>query len=177
MAKVQYLRNFHQDHRISMEVYAENLINAVSSFNSDTDVGFEFSSFRPTTRFEHQSSPGLWAMRYARYWEYPRQLKKLSADIYHIVEHGYAHLVDQLPLEKTVVTVHDLIPFLKYKGLIPGVQSDKRPWLSEYSLNKLSRAAHIIAISENTKNDLIDHFGCKEKNISVVHFGLQDHGK
>ena len=36
----------------------------------------------------------------------------------------------------------------------------------------LSRANHIIAISENTKNDLLELFDIQEQKVSVIHHGI-----
>lgn len=113
-------------------------------------------------------------MRYARYIEYPAQIKRFNADLYHIAEHGYAHLIKNLPPKQTVVTVHDLIPALRYIGAIKGVTPGKNPRLARYSLSFLNQAAHLIAISENTKRDLIAHCNCSADKISVVYYGLPD---
>ena len=45
-----------------------------------------------------------------RLWDYPRWLrpKRGDFDVFHIVDHSYAHLVRVLPADRTVVTCHDL---------------------------------------------------------------------
>jgi len=58
----------------------------------------------------------------------------LKADVFHIAEPGYAQLLSNLVPQRTVVNVHDLIPLLRYKGVIHGVQPGRRPWFAEYSL-------------------------------------------
>ncbi len=170
MSKILLLRNFIEDKRTSMEVYADNLSRAFAE--SDTQHTIRF--YRPATRFSknNDNDAGHWQMRFARYLEYPAQVKRFNADLYHITEHGYAHLIKNLPKDRTIVTVHDLIPFLKHRGVIKGVKPEKNPRLAEYSLKHLKHAAHIIAISKNTKKDLIEHCDCKEENISVVYYGL-----
>ncbi len=170
MPKVLLLRNFIEDKRTSMEVYADNLTTAYS----DIDHDYKIRYYRPATRFSRNNQAGHWQMRFARYLEYPAQVKRFKADLYHIAEHGYAHLIRNLPANRTVVTVHDLIPFLKHRGAIKGVKPEKNPRLAEYSLKHLKRAAHIIAISENTKKDLIKYCDCKAENISVIYYGLPD---
>jgi len=173
MSNILLLKNFIEDKRTSMEVYADNLANAFSNLNTD----FKIRYYRPATRFSNDGEAGHWQMRFARYLEYPAQVKRFSADLYHITEHGYAHLIKKLPADRTIITVHDLIPFLKHRGVIKGVKPEKNPRLAEYSLNHLKHAAHIIAISENTKRDLINYCECDEKNISVVYYGLPALGK
>ena len=170
MAEVLILRNFLEDQRTSMEVYADNLLMELAS---DCDR-YNVSAYRPKVRSLGLSEQNLWVMRYARYIDYPLQVKKLKADIFHISEHGYAQLIGHVPPQRTVVTVHDLIPLLRHRGCIPGVLPGRRPWLAEYSLKNLARAAHIISISENTKKDLIHFCQCDEQKISVIHPGVSD---
>ena len=167
MPRILLLRNFSEDKRISMEVYSENLLGAMSA----QDSGMNIRYYRPATRYSKDKSAGKWAMRFARYFEYPTQIKRFKAHLYHINEHGYAHLIKSLPAERTIVTVHDLIPLLKYSGAIKGLKPGKNPWLSRYSLSFLKQAAGIISISENTKNDLIKYCGCRADRISVIHPG------
>ena len=49
----------------------------------------------------------------ARFFDYPRALRRSAArfDVYHVVDHSYAHLVHALPAERTLVTCHDLDTF------------------------------------------------------------------
>lgn len=48
-----------------------------------------------------------------RFWDYPRLLRgsRERYDVYHVVDHSYAHLVHELPAERTVITCHDLDTF------------------------------------------------------------------
>ena len=168
MSNILLLKNFTEDRRISMEVYADNLFNALLA----NDTQHKIRHYRPATRFSNNGEAGHWQMRFARYLEYPAQIKRFKADLYHVTEHGYAHLTKSLPTNRTIVTVHDLIPFLKHRGAIKGVKPEKNPRLAEYSLKHLGLAAHIIAISENTKKDLIKFLDCDPEKISVVYYGL-----
>jgi len=49
----------------------------------------------------------------ARQWDYPRALGAIRGrfDVYHVVDHTYAHLVHALPADRTVVTCHDVDAF------------------------------------------------------------------
>ena len=48
-----------------------------------------------------------------RFWSYPNHIEPLAAryDLFHIVDHSYAHLAHALPASRTVVTCHDLDAF------------------------------------------------------------------
>jgi glycosyltransferase involved in cell wall biosynthesis len=111
-------------------------------------------------------------MRLSRYLLYPWQARSHKADINHVVDHGYAHLLQVLDPDKTVVTAHDLIPLLAWNGRIPGMTYPHRPRLGEYSLRFLRKARYVFAVSESTKKDLIEHCGCSPDRIRVIYYGL-----
>ncbi|NNC98792.1 MAG: glycosyltransferase family 4 protein [Gammaproteobacteria bacterium] len=166
--KVSYYRCFASDQRISMQVYADALMKALDS------SCLELRSFQPCSRLEALSSSRL-VMRYLRYFRYPRMLSTCNADIHHIIDHGYAHLVANLSPGKRCITVHDLIPMLAWKGLLN--QGDKKgdivyqthkPRLNLYSLSFLSKFDQIIAVSQSTADDLVEYLGLQPQRISVI---------
>jgi hypothetical protein len=87
-------------------------------------------------------------MRIARYLGYPSQAWRRRGDLNHIIDHGYGHLIWVLGAKRTIVTVHDLIPLLLWKGAIPGAKPDRPHLLAELSFRALKRARHLIANSE-----------------------------
>ena len=70
-----------------------------------------------------------------------------------------------------IVTVHDLIRF--YFRFDPEKITERI--LLRCDIRGIKRASHIIAISQNTKDDLIKHLKVSEDRISVVYNGI-DHG-
>ncbi len=168
VVKVVHCLNYEADHRTSMEVYADALANGLTDGNHS---GLELSRFRPESNFAKYPD-SRWAMRVARYWTYPRQIKRMRADVYHIVDHGYAHLTAALDHRPKIVTVHDLIPLLRWKRKIDGQEPAPRPWLSEYSVSKLVHADRVITVSESTKRDLLEHTDVPEHKIRVIHLGV-----
>ncbi|MFA5000238.1 MAG: glycosyltransferase family 1 protein [Patescibacteria group bacterium] len=69
---------------------------------------------------------------------------------------------------KKIITVHDL-SFLRYPEFFSG---RKNFWHRALSIKKTLRAADkIIAISENTKNDLIELIGIAPEKIKVIYSG------
>ena len=169
--KLNLYKGFKEDKRISIEGYARFLEFYIKKDNNNKNISL--SSYKPK-QLMSRYFPNKINMRFARYIEYPLQIRTIHKkyDIHHIIEEGYAHLID-LPLDnkRTIVTVHDLIPLLSWKGIIHNLNYPHRPRLAEYSFNSLKRAAHIITISQNTKKDLIKFCGVKKKNISVIYNG------
>jgi glycosyltransferase involved in cell wall biosynthesis len=72
-----------------------------------------------------------------------------------------------------IVTCHDLIPLVlakQYLAPLPGARTLQ--WLRDYARYRTAR--HVIAISEATRRDLIEHVGVLPERIDVVHSGV-DH--
>jgi glycosyltransferase involved in cell wall biosynthesis len=112
-------------------------------------------------------------MRLSRFGVYPWQARRQQGQINHILDHGYGHLLYVLDPEHTIVTVHDLIPLVRWHGGIPGLAPGRKPWLNLLSFNALRRARHIIADSENTRRDLVRFCNCAPERTSVVYPGIQ----
>lgn len=165
--EITLFRDFKEDNRYSMEVYADGLSEALQSFSSSQCTVREY---RP--RLWPPLGTGVWRMRLARYLLYPWQIRREQSSISHIIDQGYSHLLLALRPETTVVTIHDLIPIIKWKGNIKGFKSDRRPWLNSLSFSFLRRAAHIIAVSKNTKRDAIHYCGVSPERISVIPYGI-----
>jgi glycosyltransferase involved in cell wall biosynthesis len=159
------------DKRTSMEVYANNLAQQLIR---QKFAAFYIQEHRPqlSTLVGRLPEAANLRMRFARYIDYPRQAEQAQGTVNHILDHGYAHLLRVLDPARTVITVHDIIPILAGQGKIPGVVLPRRSRLSEYSASFLKKAAHIIAISQNTKTDLINYCGCSPEKISVIYYGL-----
>ena len=72
-----------------------------------------------------------------------------------------------------IVTCHDLIPLVlakQYLAPVPGARTLQ--WLRDYARYRTAR--RVIAISEATRRDLIEHVGVLPERIDVVHSGV-DH--
>ena len=168
---ITLFRDFVEDKRTSMEVYADNLLEHLPRLAEHALI---IQQYRPYLSGLVHTLPqqGNLRMRFARYIGYPLQARKHQGEINHILDHGYAHLLRVLDPHKTVVTVHDIIPVLAGQGKIPGVERQRRSRLSEYSASFLKKAAHIIAVSQNTKQDLVDYCGCNANRITVSYSGI-----
>lgn len=99
---------------------------------------------------------------------YPRLAKRQCASVYHITDHSFAHLVDALPPEQTVVTCHDLMPWMvpeifnRRLGRAVGLP------LWERSVRAMARAGYVACDSSRTRRDVIERIGCREERTSVV---------
>jgi glycosyltransferase involved in cell wall biosynthesis len=90
-----------------------------------------------------------------RFWSYPRWLRQqAAADVYHIVDHSYAHLAHELPAGRVVVTCHDTDAFRAL--MYPGERSSGLPrWLVKRVLGGLRLAAQVVCDTEATRAELV----------------------
>ena len=108
-----------------------------------------------------------------RYWDYPRWLRAHppAADVHHIVDHSYAHLVDALPSGRVVVTCHDTDAFRTL--FAPDLRESSLPRaLVRRSLRGLGRAAVVACVSEATRTELARHGVVQTERLAVVPNGV-----
>jgi glycosyltransferase involved in cell wall biosynthesis len=103
--------------------------------------------------------PSLWRRKYIC-----RQLKRDGLDLYHGLSHELPLGIEHTGI-RTVVSMHDLI-FLRYPH--------QYPWLDRISYTaKFQHACRvadqIVAISQQTRQDLIDFFNISPERIRVIY--------
>ena len=109
-----------------------------------------------------------------RFLDYPRNLKPRleEFDLFHLIDHSYSQLIHDLPAARTVVTCHDLDTFVSV--LEPERQPRPR-WfraMTERILSGFRKAAHVIADSDFTRNEIL-RFGLHPANrITVISNGV-----
>lgn len=154
--------------------YSRDLIRILSDFQP----GNEYFLFTPKTKdaiydsfpenskiIEPHSFYKMWPSWWRTYGEC-KEITELKLDIFH----GLSH---ELPLgikrtnARSVVTMHDLI-FYKFPELYTWI--DRQLYRKKY-LRSCQDADKIIAISNQTKMDLIDLAGIDERKIEVVYQG------
>jgi glycosyltransferase involved in cell wall biosynthesis len=85
-------------------------------------------------------------------------------DIIHYTYYGYQYL--KPGREKKVITIHDLI-YEKFPSEFPDAAE-----LLALKKKSIEDADHIICISENTKNDLVNYYNVDRKKTSVIYHGV-----
>jgi glycosyltransferase involved in cell wall biosynthesis len=94
-----------------------------------------------------------------RFWDYPRFLshRRAEFDLFHVVDHSYAHLVHKLPAERTIVTCHDVDAF---RCLFKDT-TERRSFLfrsmTKQIMSGLGQAARVICVSNATRDELLVH--------------------
>jgi len=93
-----------------------------------------------------------------------KDIEKLDLNIYHGLSNELPFSINQTSVKK-VVTIHDLI-FLRYPKLYKPIDAYIYKKKFEFACNA---ADVIIAISEQTKRDIIQYFQIPEQKIKIVY--------
>ncbi len=114
----------------------------------------------------------------ARQWDYPRRLRSSrdGFDVYHVVDHTYAHLAHGLPPGRTIVTCHDVDAF---RSILQPAE-ERRSWpfrrMTRRILEGLRKAAHVPCDSEATRDALIGLARFPAERVSVIPNGADPGG-
>ncbi|MEA1887954.1 MAG: glycosyltransferase family 1 protein [Bacteroidota bacterium] len=159
--------------RSGLGSYSRNLLNSFFRFYPDNKYilyspgrknKLEFADqdnyiLRTPEKTIYKIFPSLWRTRGIR-----NQIMKDNPDIYH-------GLSSELPVSlkkggiKTIVTVHDLI-YMRYPGLYKVI--DRNIYFGK-TIHACKNSDHIVAISEQTKADIVFFTGTDPKKISVIY--------
>ena len=106
---------------------------------------------------------------FKKYWRRKNIVKDLlqdEIDIYHGLSHELPLGIEKTKI-KSVVSIHDLI-FIRYPHLFSTI--DRKIYHKKF-LSACKRADKIIAISQQTKSDIIEFFNIPENKIEVIYQG------
>lgn len=96
----------------------------------------------------------------------PKLLKKHKIDVFFSPE-GLTPLRTKIP---SVITLHDIA----YAHYPEQIDKAHRFYLRRYQPRMAQKAAHLITVSEFTKNDIINHYKLPDNKISVVYNGANE---
>src|SRR5213594_4522600 len=114
--------------------------------------------------------PQQWAARYYFYpWRVGREARR--ADLVHVLDHSYAHMIEKAGRRPVVVTVHDLMPVVVLRSPTDGWREGVRNRFLRQALKALRQADSYIVGTDWLKRELATWLG-DDKNIHVVPFGV-----
>jgi glycosyltransferase involved in cell wall biosynthesis len=104
-----------------------------------------------------------------RHWFIPHIISMYRLDVYH----NPANIIPIFYLKKSIITIHDLALYKNPEWFPDGHFFNKRiliPW-------SIAKAKKIIAVSQNTKDDLVKLFGIRKSKVEVIHEGVEDYNQ
>ena len=159
--KIVVFRAFRDPYRTSMKLYADAIERRVTPWlvAGETLVVEEL----PSPRLD-----GGWRRYWDQYVRYQRYARAHGGDVNHIVDHGYGHLLNSLPPERTIVTFHDPVVM---QG--PGVNWRTRRAF-DYSMRAMRRAAAIVCPSEASRRELLALIDVPQDRVHVIPWGIEE---
>ncbi len=109
-----------------------------------------------------------------RFLDYPNLLRSLHSgfDLFHIIDHSYAHLASYLPADKTIVTCHDLDAFRCLLTPSAEPRSEVFRAITRRILRGLQRAAQVVCVSNSTREELLRFALIPSERLTVIHNGV-----
>ncbi len=131
----------------------------------------EYDNFiLPDERIRKVKVPAKW-YSWKEQLLFPFQLYKEKLDLTHFTHFNSPILY----FKKSIVTIHDITPFFfpghKMKSLI------RKIGFRTVFFSSVKKASKVIAVSQNTKNDIVKHFKIKENKIKVIYEGADEQFK
>ena len=167
-----------EEHWPSMDLVAEELLRTLPRASGGMVTPIQLRPTMPRWAAAAARSTGLSAVinanRYLdRHVRYPRWLRGQVGqyDIYHVIDHTYAHLVRELPADRTIVTCHDIDAF---RSLVTPESERRSPMFRRMAmrvLDGLRRAAVVTCDSEATRDALVSN-GLRTHGLVVVRLGV-----
>ncbi|MFP4435757.1 MAG: glycosyltransferase family 4 protein [Chloroflexaceae bacterium] len=175
--RVALVRNFPEERWRSIEVYSDRLIAALRVLAPDVTFvevrqsAWSWPDLRVPMPYGRAASLRTLGIYLSRWLRYPLTLRRINADVYHILDNSYGHLAFFTDPRRTIVTYHS-------GGSGPPQQL--RRWhpagpalmIFRLAFRGMLRAARIIAVSADARQELIEATGYPGDHISVVHHGI-----
>ncbi len=164
--RVAVICDFAEERWPSMDLVGNMLVEQLRG--SDT---IDARLVRPAMRFPRAGRAGR---LFGRFIEYPRHLRRAlsGADLFHIVDHSYAHLVHELPLGRAIVTCHDLDTFRCLLEPERERRSVAFRAMARRILTGLQRAAHVTCDTRATYDAVVQRGLLPPQKLTVVHNGV-----
>ena len=111
-----------------------------------------------------------------RYLDYARWLRRERMgerfDCVQVIDHSYAHLVHELPADRSVVFCHDLDAFRGVLDPLAQLQSPLLRALARYTLDGLVAAACVVCATEVVRDELLAHRIVDATRLRVIPYGV-----
>lgn len=109
------------------------------------------------------------ALNLDRFLVTPLILLGRSADIVHVVDPGNCIYLPLLRYHRSIVTVHDMIPYLAEAGRLEGFRPSRTgKLLMRQILHQLARVDQIICVSHATRRDLLELSDVDPERVEVI---------
>lgn len=135
-------------------------------YNSFSDIDARMPTFEGAKIVKTNYPNKIFNYAMQNFFAYPKLDKLLDIDIFFAPHINFISFGSNC---KKILTIHDL-SYLRYPNCF---SLRKNFWHHFLNVKKMVKQFdHIVAISENTKNDIIELLGVPERKIEVIYSGL-----
>jgi glycosyltransferase involved in cell wall biosynthesis len=139
-----------------MDVYADGIVNGLKAVRPQWNI-IELAPGSTPRGLGKSPIAGAWKYT-ERYWRFPSRVKRLQADVVHVVDHSDGHVGYWLRSSQTpfVVTCHDLINFLQPENISD--QARFAPISAAFwrlAVKGICHADRILTVSDYTAKDVM----------------------
>ena len=170
MTKIAILTNSRAASQFSMIGYGSLLIEAARN------GGFEVVEWRGVSLFSRLPFTGQLlklARNMDRFILTPLKLLGRKADLVHVVDPGNCIYLPLTSHRQSVVTVHDMIPWLaRDKRLVGFTPTRSGLWLMERIVAQLAKVNLIVCDSESTRKDVLEFVNVTSEKTKVVYIAV-----
>lgn len=155
---VAVITNARSHKQQSMLGYGELVLEAARSISGATlELPVASSLSAIVSRFSNRGRLAKLIRNIERFGLTPLLFAGRRADIVHVIDPGNVPYLDVIRHRASVVTVHDLIPYLCQAGRLEGFRPTATGrWLMRRILSRLRRVDRIVCVSEATRRDLLE---------------------
>lgn len=109
-----------------------------------------------------------------RFWYYPREIKRIARELelFHLVDHSYAHLAHNLPTKRTIVTCHDVDTFRCLLEPEQEPRSKAFRFMTERILDGMRKVAWLTCDSHATLAEVVKYGLFPATRTTVIHNGV-----
>ncbi len=157
--------------------YTRGLVTALAELDRHNRYQLMVAADVPSAQFPHLENPLIQFRRYPLaerlmtigwhrlYLSVPVEWFSGPLDLFHSPN----FILPPTRQAKTILTVHDLSFMRHPQGALPSL----RKWLNQVVPRSLARADHVLADSENTRQDLQELFQLPPEKITVIGAGVE----
>lgn len=175
MSRVFVVPDLQSERWHSMDRYAGMLISELRQVDEE-GVEIEVADWE-TERSGNEASSSLRAppsplrTLFRRYVGYPLRIRRRRADVIHVLDQSYAHLLHASPIRPAVVTVHDLLPTLVLRQRAPYMWQRLRNLVIRWTLAGLRKADAFI-VPSRWLAERVREWSEDERPVHVVPYGV-----
>ncbi len=111
---------------------------------------------------------------FCRYLLYPALARTVKADVYHVLDHSYGHLMREIDPARTVLTLHDLYPLYLLRESTRGMRQRVRNRLLRQVMQHALRAARLIVNSRFIADELSSQTDYPSERIRLIPLGVDE---